>query len=64
MTPGVVYALDRSTFRMVLMAGTKQTLDISRRLLKRVHLLEGLTDSQITKIVSKSDGEIVAKRAV
>ena len=50
--PGVIYALDRATFRAVLMAGMKQQNNVSTRLLKRVHLLEGLTDQQLQSLVS------------
>lgn len=50
--PGVIYALDRTTFRTVLMTGVKERTDVSTRLLKRVHLLEGLTDTQLQSLVS------------
>jgi len=51
-TAGVLFKLDRATFRHVLMAGTKETANVGSKLLKRVHLLEGLTDSQVASLVT------------
>ena len=44
---GVLYALDRGTFRAVLTSSSKSTVDKQVALLKRVPLLEGLTDAQM-----------------
>lgn len=51
-TPGVLYQLDRGTFRGVLIAGQKSTGDASLRILKKVPLLEGLTDQQYNQLLS------------
>jgi CRP-like cAMP-binding protein len=49
---GVLYQLDRATFRGVLIAGQKTAVDLSLRMLKKVPLLEGLTDQQYNQLLS------------
>ena len=65
---GVLYALDRSTFRSILKAGTMSALDRQISMLKRVGFLEGLTKEQLEAIISIleeercEDGGIVARQ--
>lgn len=65
---GLLYQLDRATFRGVLIAGQRSAADASLGLLRKVPLLEGLTEQQYNQLLSilseekHVDGETVCPR--
>ena len=65
---GVVYALDRGTFRNVLRNTTEKADELALRLVRKVNALEGLTNGQLRALVSimqeeqYTDGQIVCEQ--
>ena len=65
--PGTLWGLDRVTFRCILMAANKQTLQTTSQFLKSVSVLSPLTDQQRSTLASAmeeivfEDGEYVVQ---